>query len=255
MDVTKITLGLDVWEGTLEVDENIARLGDVRFLLIRLNDMRGGHHRDEGFDKQWLEASPFIRIPYFVYNPWVDGRQNYEWLASNLPQGVKAVAVDIEVRKDGYSPDAYAVEVDKFIGLLIANGLTPIIYSGSWFKTCLSRWPGNVGYWWARYPYALYPASAVSMTFDQLRAKLAGIIWNPGTGIPGPCRLWQCSGDRIILPGTLRTMDINVFNGTVDEMITYYKIPAVQLPQMAHTPTVEERLTAIEARLTALEGR
>lgn len=243
MDITKITIGLDVWEGTLELDESVTLLGGARYLIIRLNDMNGGHHRDVGFDKQWRESDRFIRIPYFVYNPWVDGAANYAWLRANLPDGVTTVAVDIEVRKNGYSPDTYATEVDRFIGLMRANGLFPIIYSGEWFRPYLSRWPSFVEYWWARYPYALYPASAISLTYDQLRAKLKSLAWNPGTNIPGPCRLWQASGDRIILPGTLRTMDVNVFNGTPDEMVTHYRLPAIQLPNtQPPTLTYEQKV-------------
>ena len=55
-------------------------------MITRLNDINGGHHKDENFDKQWKQAQYFLRAPYFVYNPWVNGKGNYDWLMANLPQ-------------------------------------------------------------------------------------------------------------------------------------------------------------------------
>jgi GH25 family lysozyme M1 (1,4-beta-N-acetylmuramidase) len=56
--VSKI-LGIDTWEGQLELDESALKNAGVRFMFIRLNDMNGGHHKDTGFDKQWREAAGF----------------------------------------------------------------------------------------------------------------------------------------------------------------------------------------------------
>lgn len=68
---------LDVWEGSLDIDEQIIADGGVVGLIIRLNHISGGHHMDENFTTQWLQAINFLRAPYFVYNPWVDGKANF----------------------------------------------------------------------------------------------------------------------------------------------------------------------------------
>ena len=230
MNENDYILGLDVWEGSLEIDESVLLDNKIKFLLIRINDMNGGHHKDNGFDKQWSEATNFIRVPYFVYNPWVSGIVNADYLISILPLGVTTIAVDIEVRKYNYSPLAYAKEVDACIKYWISRGMTVIIYTGSWFLNYLSYWPHYVEYWWARYPYALYPSQATKITWDYLRLILETITWSPGCN-QGPCSLWQCSGDRLILPGTLRTMDVNIFYGNEIGMIQKYKIPTIQQPQ------------------------
>ncbi len=259
----KYTLGVDVWEGSLEINEPEFRLGGVEFAFIRINDMNGGHHKDAGFDKQWNEAGDFIRAPYFVYNPWVSGNQNYSYLRSILPAGVTTVALDVEVKYTGYSPTTYAAEVESCIKLMRGAGLKPIIYTAEWFKQYLSYWLNYVEYWWARYPYPMYPASTTTLTWEQLDAKIDALAWAPALDpkvIPGPCALWQCSGDRFIIPGTSRSTDINLFNGTPEQMITRYGFSDVQIPTRfkIQTPvvekTIEERLALVENALDTLEN-
>lgn len=244
-------LGVDVWEGSLEINEAEFRKGGVEFIFVRLNDMNGGHHKDTGFDKQWAEAKDFIRAPYFVYNPWVSGAVNYSYMRSILPADVTTIALDVEVKYTGYSPTTYAQEVEKCIGSMRAAGYTPIIYTGGGYLNLLSYWLKYVEYWWARYPTFMYPASATYLTWEQLKAKLDAIAWYPAVGgiIPGPCALWQCSGDRYILPGTNRTLDINVFNGTPQDMVKRYKFPDVQVPERLR-PSYEVYLPVIIAPAT-----
>ena len=79
---------LDVWEGSLDIDETILREGGVVGLIIRMNDINGGHHIDMTFDSQWKQAELFLRAPYFVYNPWVNGAANFNWMHNRLPDGL-----------------------------------------------------------------------------------------------------------------------------------------------------------------------
>lgn len=251
----KYTLGVDVWEGSLEINEPEFRKGGVEFIAIRINDMNGGHHKDTGFDKQWNESADFIRFPYAVYNPWVSGSANYAYFRSILPQGVTTVALDVEVKYTGYSPTTYAREVEACIKLMRGAGIAPIIYTGGGFIYLLSYWLNYPEYWWARYPYSMYPEDATTLTWTQLHDKIKALTWYPAASsvIPGPCALWQCSGDRFILPGTSRTTDINIFNGTVEEMIARYKFPDVQIPARLKAAPVEPAPLTIEARLENVE--
>jgi len=265
MDISKTTLGIDVWEGQLEIDEQTILDNGVEFIIIRVNDMNGGHHKDAGFDKQWAEAENFIRAPYFVYNPWVSGSQNYSYMRSILPPGVRVFMPDIEVKYTGYSPLIYAQQVEAFVKLSIDAGLKPVNYSGTWFMGYLSYWLSYVDYWWARYPTYLYPSTTTRLTWDALKTRLTNVAWYPNCGISGaPCRLWQCTADRYILPGTSRPIDVNVFNGTVQEMIEYYGFSDVQIParlkaqpepQPEPQPEqpLEQKLAALEKRVAALE--
>lgn len=209
-------LGVDVWEGNPQIDELTLKTAGVEFMVIRLNDMNGGHHKDVNFDAQWAQAANFIRWPYFVYNPWVSGQQNFDWLATNTPAGAHAVSFDIEVRKTGYSPHEYATQTSIFRAL-VAQYWHHNTYTGTWFLDCLDSWPVT-DYWWARYPYVVYPAQREHWTWNQLKAVMDSMTWNPGTP-PGPCKLWQITGDRLIMPGCGDTcVDINAWNGTLEEL-------------------------------------
>ena len=95
--------------------------------------------------------------------------------------------------------------------------------------------------------------------WDTLKAKVNALgWWIAGVKIPGPCALWQCSGDRYIPPGTVRTLDINVFNGTVEQMIARYKLPDVQVPERLRVSTpvpeqpVEQPVTPPETIVSGL---
>lgn len=221
-------LVVDVWEGQLEIDEAALKAGGVAGMGIRLNDMAGGHHMDANFTKQWAEAQNFVRFPYFVYNPWVSGAENYAWLDLHMPTEARAVAVDIEVRKDGLLPSKYAGEVAIFIGLCQKKWKT-VVYTAEWFLSYLSKWP-YIDYWWAQYPSSQAYFSGIT-TWEQLSLKLNNLDkpFN-SSKVPGPLVMWQCSGDYLQLPGTQRKIDVNIFYGTPDDLAAYFGSSPSQPP-------------------------
>jgi len=169
-----------------------------------------------------------VRAPYFVYNPWVTGAGNFEWLNDNMPQDAKAVMIDVEVRKEGYSSVVYAAEVSKFCDLAMAKWKIGI-YTGEWFLPYLSTWRKDVDYWWAQYPLAFYPSERRELSWDQLRAELEPFAGPANASrCPGTLRMWQFSGDKLILPGNNRAMDVNAFFGSLDELknwLGYESVP------------------------------
>jgi hypothetical protein len=212
----KYIYGVDVWEGSLDIEEKMLRAAGIDFAIIRLNDMRGGHKVDKGFAKQWVEAESFLRWPYFVYNPWVNGKANFEFMAKCMPE-CGAVSADIEVKYPGCSPVTYAKEVASFLKLTAAEWNVNI-YTGPWFLPFLSTWPSEYEYWWAQYPYAIYPEDKIRSTWSTVIKKVEGLKLFPPKS-PGPCRLRQVTADRYILPGCAgRPIDINVWNGTLGEL-------------------------------------
>ncbi len=213
-------LGLDVWEGSLDIDEPVLLDAGVSYLGIRLNSIDGSTHLDKNFAQQWAQAERFRRWPYYVYNPWLSGPANVEWMGDNLPPGVKRVAIDIEVRRKDYLPATYADEVRRFMKLVKANW-RPVVYTGPWFLPVLSYWPGDVDYWWGRYPFVMYPKNSINITWEQLRVMIAGLAWLPGEA-PGPVAVWQCSGDRLKLPGLCgRAVDVNLTRMTLPELTAW----------------------------------
>lgn len=239
---------LDVWEGQLEVNETELKKGGIKGLIIRLNDMNGGHHIDTGFAKQWKEAGDagLLRAPYFVYNPWVTGLQNYEWLVINSPKETRTICIDIEVRRTGYDPQTYASQFASFISKCQSHFSKVVIYTGQWFLDQLSYWPTTCEYWWARYLNVLYPSTRETWSWEKLDGVLNGVVWNPG---PSPARttLHQCSGDRIILPGTIRAVDINIFNGTEAQLYQWFGAIDVPVVEPLTLESLDARLRAIES--------
>ena len=234
-------LVVDVWEGQLEVDEAVLKANGVAGMAIRLNDMSGGHHMDTNFLKQWAEAKNFVRFPYFVYNPWVDGAANFAWLAANIPAEVKTVAVDVEVSKSGYAPATYAAEVAKFLNLCNPRWKV-IIYTAQWFLPYISSWPRTVDYWWAQYPDSVTYFGGVK-TWDELRLRLDRLDkpFNINS-VPGPLKMWQFSGDYLVLPGNSRAIDVNIFYGTELDLANY--INQVPPPPPVYLPGLYQYNTA-----------
>jgi hypothetical protein len=218
---------LDVWEGNLESNEDMYTLGGVAGLIIRLNDMSGGHHRDINFDKQWNESQKFNPAPYFVYNPWVDGVNNFNWLSENCPP-CPTVFIDVEVRYPNYPASTYGAELRKCVKLCKTKWHT-VVYCGAGKTTdpnFIDYWPTDVEYWWAQYPYPLYKSAITpvkNISWAELDTLLAKLPWPPVNGkySPGVIKLHQCSGDRFIVPGNTRPMDVSIWPGTPAEYATW----------------------------------
>jgi GH25 family lysozyme M1 (1,4-beta-N-acetylmuramidase) len=257
---------LDVWEGNLEIDEVQLASANIAGLIIRINDMNGGHHLDTNFWSQWNQSGSFNRVPYFVYNPWVNGQQNYDWLLANIPV-CPAVMIDTEVTEPNYGPATYAAEHAKFIAMCCLKWKT-VIYTGAGFvgSKVLQYWTTGVDYWWSQYPWPLYeekrpgytPLPIINVTWGQLKQYLDSYaIWPSSTAKYCPAganavKLWQCSGDRFILPGMTRTCDINIFPGTAEEYATWLGYKTAVIPVVPPNPpvvgsTLEQRVAALEA--------
>ena len=241
---------LDVWEGSYDINELVLYLADVRGLIIRLNDMNGGHHMDENFLSQWAQAQSFLRAPYFVYNPWVTGLVNYYWLIDHLPtSGVTRIFIDVEVKYSGYSAEIYADQLEIFMNLIKAKYPLAVIYTGAWFLSVVAHWPKG-SYWWARYPWIYYPAARENWTWEQLKAKIHANPYAPDPlgQCPGIPDLWQLSGDRLILPGCAdRPMDVSIFNGDLPALEAWW---GAKLPPPPGK-TLEQRVQVLEQLVVA----
>lgn len=241
-------LVIDTWEGQLEIDEAVLKANGVAGIGIRINDMNGGHHLDTGFKKQWAEAVNFVRFPYFVYNPWDGPATNFAWLRQHMPVDAKSVAIDIEVRYSGISAAEYAGDVAEFLRLCQPFYKT-IIYTAEWFLRDLSAWP-KVDYWWAQYPDAATYFGGVK-AWDELKTRLDKLDkpFN-ASKVPGTLKMWQFSGDYLLLPGNTRDMDVNIFYGTERELAAYFGAPGA----IVEPPPVVVVIPQDTVTVTSLSG-
>jgi hypothetical protein len=239
-------LFFDVWEGSLAIDEEQIE-GHAAGFIIRLNDVRGGHHKDQNFDAQWAQSSNFYRAPYFVYNPWVSGAANFAWLQANCPER-KVIFVDVELPRAGYSATGYARDFAEFYQLAKAYFAHVVIYTAEWFIPNLSSWPAG-DYWWAQYLYRVYPATRIYVTWDALDNLLSGLPAKPTNAAkcPGQIVLWQVSGDRLQVPGTERSIDVNLWLKSAAEIDSYFVLPNEEPEPIPEPPPAVTNLYYVDA--------
>jgi len=213
---------LDIWEANDDLIYDTLNAYNVTGIIVRLNDMAGGHHMDERFVVSWEAAKQLpCRAVYFVYNPWVSGAVNYSWLYTHLPANFNSrLFVDIEVKYPNYSSVTYSKEVAEFITMCKATWPTTI-YTGAWFLSTLSAWPTNVDYWWGAYPNSLNTGETISWFDFRKRLDIFKFAYN-GSVCPGGInniKMWQCSGGGVFMPGFGgHKVDVNVVPGTLNDL-------------------------------------
>ena len=215
---------LDIWEGNPDLDVAALKAAGVVGLIVRLNSMNGGHHMDERFTQNWELAKQFaVQSIYFVYNPWKNGRDNYDWLMAHLPAdyGRRRLFPDIEVRYSGYAPATYAAETKKFMALTRAN-FPATRYSGGGFLDILTPWPTDEDYWWAAYSTSLTECR----NWNAYQNILAVLDYDRFTQLcPGKARMWQASANGSILPGFgNHAVDTNIFPGTLADLHAWFNL-------------------------------
>jgi hypothetical protein len=249
-DKDKMILGIDIWEGDVNLDYNVLKAAGVQYDIIRIDDTKGNLHLDNLFLDHWAKAeqAEIIHWPYYVYSPWDAPYKQYDWLKANVPADVKLIAIDVEL-KGNLSPNMLRDSVE--MTLKMASQLWKvIIYTGGWFwqanTITQAHWMTEYEYWWARYPYALYPEKPMAISWEGLKVLMESTGFHPLIFSPFSCRLWQATADRMIMPGCGgKPIDVNWWNGTIEELanLSGYAIPVKE-------PTTQERF---EERLSALE--
>lgn len=219
---------VDCWEGNKTLDTKTLLSAGVKGIVVRINDMNGGHHIDSNFAVQWAEAQNYpARTFYFVYNPWVSGQANYDWLFKNAPSDTPGmVMVDHELTWQGSPPAVLAREFETFKNL-VKQWKRLTTYTGGFVIPWMTYWPTDVDYWWARYPSSIQkPEIPGHITSDWAtvinQMKMLG--WNPDPqGLsPVPPKMWQCTS-KYILPGTNGTpIDLNIWPDTVANLQAWF---------------------------------
>lgn len=171
---------------------------------------------------------------------WGNWSQYWEFLA-----GKRALKDMLIKSPQAISDNAYAVATGirtAFPSLLVG------IYTALWFT---SGWAAPMATWLINFiawvaSYFDYGKSTYRMTYDQIKTV------PPTTYIPalpgGVAQyvLWQYSS-RMIYPNQAYPYDSNIGIGTLDDFLS--------LAGVIHTPTIEERVAALEVDMKAVKTR
>ena len=170
----------------------------IRFVFMKATE--GGDYKDRRFDENFRRVGELglIRGAYHFYNPNTDPIRQADFFISQakLAKGDLAPVLDIE-RKPRDKAQLQA-DLKKFLQRLEQHyGAKPIIYTSYKYKTRYLDDPA----------FDTYPLWIAHYYVDALSYE-------------GPWHFWQHT-DYGTVPGIDGSVDLNVFNGTLDELKRY----------------------------------
>ena len=231
--------GIDVSYWDSGIDWPKVRATGQRFVLIKATE--GETYADPTFENNWIGAktSGLLRGAYCYFHPNQDGKKQADRFISVVKalndNGELPMTIDLEV------PDA--TQKDKIIAktkiwldeVEQAFGRKPMIYSGvSFLETNFSELGGAPPAWAKDYPFWLswYP---IQYTPGMTPLMPRGwFTWN----------FWQYSSNGN-LNGINTKVDLDLFNGTLDDL---YKFAGVQAPDQtpqSHTVAAGDSFESI----------
>lgn len=195
--------GIDVSHHQGDIQWNKVKATDkqeypIRFVFMKATE--GGDHKDHRFADNFRQAREvgLVRGAYHFYNPNTDPIRQADFFISQvkLEKGDLAPVLDIE-RKPRNKAQLQA-DLVKFLNRLEQHyGVKPIIYTSYKYKLNYLDTP----------ELSAYPLWIAHYYVDTLRYE-------------GPWQFWQHT-DYGTVPGIEENVDLNVFNGSWDELQQY----------------------------------
>ena len=249
-------LGVDVssWQTTLNWEK--LYYAGVRFAIVKAAQ---GSYRQDPICPSHLKAAKNAGMLCGVYH-WMDPACKPEAQINNLKHRLKDLeysflALDVEQYWSDWVEWQKGMVNKRHSGQVISNcakacaelmrdtfGKPVLIYTRASFvkeyapqmATWLSDWP----LWLAHYPYR---SGKLHLTWEQLKRDYAPGISGPS--LPEGCkewRFWQFSGDKFILPGEQTPLDLNFYQGSLQDLQRWLGSPVT-----ARELTWEEKLAAL----------
>ena len=210
------TLGMDVSYYESSINWAAAKAGGIQYAFIRVSDGTGFH--DPKFQQYWAAAKSagVIRGAYQFFRPAQSATAQADLLISavgSYTPGDLPPVIDVEVT-GGMSASAIAAGVRTWVDRVKgALGVTPIIYTGYYF------WRDSVGAPSSFHDNPLWVAAYVSHCPDI-----------PSTW--SKWQFWQYS-DTGSVSGISGGVDVNRFNGSLDDLIAFANGSGSQPPPMS----------------------
>ena len=216
--------GIDVSYWDSGIDWPKVRATGQRFVFIKASE--GNTYSDPTFDDNWrgAKSAGLLRGAYHFFRCNIDPKKQadyfIEYVKSMNDNGELPPVLDLETN-DGVGKDKIVVNVKVWLDRVESVfGRKPILYSGQFFlQDYLSVQGGGPPAWAREYPLwlAQYPNNYVEGMQPYL--PRGWFKW----------AFWQYS-DKGRINGINAAVDLNVFNGTLEEL---YKFAGVKLDSPA----------------------
>ena len=167
----------------------------IRFVYMKATE--GSDHKDTRFDENWSKAKEhnFLRGAYHYFSTTSTGLAQANMFIENVKREKGDLPPMVDVEEIPENRERFIEELKIFIARIEEHyGVLPIIYSGKNYKEkylddkFFDRFPTWIAHYYA----------------EQLEVKSEWLIW-------------QCT-DKGEIPGINHQVDINVFNGELQQL-------------------------------------
>lgn len=231
--------GIDVSHWDAGIDWPKVRATGQRFVFAKATE--GIVYKDDTFKDNWFGAKSagLLRGAYHFFRCNVDAKKQadyfIDYVRSVKDDGELAPVLDLETN-DGISKEKIVVAAKVWLDRVeAAFGKKPIIYSGQYFLQDFLIQPGGGPPPWAK-DYPLWLAQYPNQYVEGMKPFLPRGWFN--------WAIWQYS-DKGRINGINASADMNLFNGTLEEL---YKFAGATIPDQkpkAHTVAAGESFESI----------
>jgi GH25 family lysozyme M1 (1,4-beta-N-acetylmuramidase)/LysM repeat protein len=234
-----IVPGIDVSYWDAGIDWPKVRATGQRYVFVKATE--GDYYSDPTFDDNWsgAKSAGLLRGAYHFYRCNVDPKKQaakfIDYVNSMNDNGELPPVLDLETN-DGQTKDKIVANAKIWLDLVEAEyGKKPIIYSGQYFLQDYFSVPGGGPPSWAK-DYPLWLAQYPNQHTPGMTPFLpkGWFAWT----------FWQYS-DKGAVNGINAAVDMNLFNGTLEELYKFAgaKI-SIQLPK-THTVAKDDSFETI----------
>lgn len=226
-------VGIDVSRWQQSIDWDMLRKAGIEFAIIKY--CQGDYFKDPKARDHYKGA---------LSSGMVIG--SYHWVDPSIKSSRQANTYKAMI--DLYTPSFMCFDIEQYLRgteLISADRISGvsndlmynmqkayptnqfIVYTNMYFVLGyaypMTGWMGRYGLWYAQYPFSKYPI--IKTSWENLKSYYPNEskLTYP-KGYPAHLRtwkFWQWSGDKFILPGIDTRVDLNYYNGTLEDLKTW----------------------------------
>lgn len=201
---------ISAWQGTPNWD--VVATAGLSFIMIKVTEGTGYLAK---YQQQWEGAkrAGLLRSPYMFHRYKAGGIAQADFFMKNAQKGELPPMVDFEDIEALRLPEVTGAQILEDVRKTLERiesvwETLPILYTGDWFLTeCLAESPTYNARWLTKYPLFI-----ASYKYDPNIAPKCPAWW--------PWKFYQYSNVGKV-PGVSGNVDLDVFNGTVDDLYAY----------------------------------